>query len=201
MSCVFSLDISLSATGFAVGENGVIKSHGLVPGKYTDIQRLLWIRDRVMDKVDEVKPDLVAMEGLAMRSMDGKALDRTGLAYMIRAELVTENIKWCELSPQSIKKFVVGRGGSKKSPVGKELVIKYIGSRFGHSDVDQNDVCDALGVAYVAMAAIGEYTMTIDAQREVVQNILAKTPWLRKIVIPSKAVVNPISDETNPIEW
>ncbi len=187
MSCVFSLDISLSATGYAIGENGIVKTHGLVPGRHTDIERCIWIRDRVMDKVDEVKPDLVAMEGLAMRSMDGKALDRTGVAYMIRAELCTEKIPWCEISPQSVKKFVVGRGGSKNNPVGKDLVVKYMATRFGHTDVDQNDICDALGVLYVAMAAVGDYTPTIAAQSEVLEPVWSKNPWLRKMMKPVEA--------------
>lgn len=168
---VFSLDLSLTATGYALGIDGTVAEYGLIPGRYMDVARLVWNRNRVMDKIDAAKPDMVIFEGLAMRSMDGKALERTGMAYMIRAELFSDKTPWVECAPTSLKKFVVGRGGSKQNPVPKELVVKYIATKFGHESVDDNNVCDAIGLAYVGMALLGDWTPTMKAQEEVLATI------------------------------
>lgn len=168
---VFSLDLSLTATGWCVAVDGAVKEYGLILGKYSDVARLVWNRNRVMDKVDAAKPDMVIFEGLAMRSMDGKALERTGMAYMIRAELFGDKIPWVECAPSSLKKFVVGRGGSKQNPVPKDLIVKYIATKFKHENVDDNNVCDAIGLAYVGMALLGDWTPTMKAQEEVLATI------------------------------
>lgn len=178
MSRIATFDLSLSATGWAIADSGKVLSHGLITGKFEEVPRLIYIRNRVCEKIDAEKPDLVVFEGLAMRSMDGKALDRTGLAYMIRAELVTDKTQWMEVSPQSLKKFVVGRGGSKKNPVPKTLVVKYIATRFKHANVDDDNICDAIGLAYIAMALLGEWKIEIEAQEEVLQTLRKNNPGI-----------------------
>ncbi len=176
MSSVLSLDISLTNSGWAVGEDGTVIAHGAIPGRHEGMLRLIWNRNRILDQVDKVKPDMIVMEGLAMRSMTGHNLERTGLAYMVRAELCSDHLQWIEVSPQSLKKFIIGRGGSKKNPAPKSLILKYIATQFKHTDVDCDDVADALGLNYIGMALMGDWTPTTEAQRDVLEKLGISQP-------------------------
>jgi crossover junction endodeoxyribonuclease RuvC len=177
---IFSADLSLTATGCAVAIDGKLTTWGLIPGKHDGVQRLIYVRNRVCDKIDEVKPDLVIFEDFSYASKDGKAFERAGLAFMIRSELFTDKIPFCVCSPQGLKKFVVGTAGSPKKPVTKELVIKEVFKRWGF-DVDNNDEADAIGLAHVGMALVGDYALTMQAQHEVLETIRNNNPFLSRL--------------------
>ena len=100
---------------------------------------------------------------------------------MVRAALYTRKIKYALASPTTLKRFVVGRGGSPNNPVKKELVIKELYKRFGE-DVDNNNQADAIGLAYLGMAALGEWTPQTEVQRDVVAKAIASNSVIRKLL-------------------
>lgn len=167
---IASFDLSLTATGYAVAVDGVVDPYyGVITGKGDGIGRLVAMRNDVMAQVDAVKPDFVVMEGLSMASR-GMNDQLAGNAYLIRAELFTDGIPYVLVSAMGLKKFVCGTAGSKKFKVGKELMLKEIFRRFGH-DVTDNNVADAIGLAYVGMALCGDWQPQIEPQREVLASI------------------------------
>lgn len=161
----------MTGTGVALAIDGKISQYGLLPGKHDGIRRLIYLRGLICDKVDAVKPDLVVFEGLSFNSRDND-FERAGLAWMIRAELFSDGVQFALCAPQSLKKFVCGTAGNAKQPMKKENMLKYLFSRFGH-DVDNNDICDAISLAYVGMALVGDWEPTIQAQRDVIEKLRA----------------------------
>lgn len=176
------------ATGFAVAEAGKVTSYGLITGKFDDIQRLVYDRGKIMDKVDSVKPDLVIMEALSFGSKGSAVHEQAGLSCMIRAELLTDKVPYVQVAPMTLKKFVCGSAGSSKNPIRKEHMLKFIATRFGH-DLNDNNIADACGLAYVGMALIGEWTPQIEPQRQVLETLWKSNPGLKKIQ-PVREVAN-----------
>lgn len=177
------MDLSLVASGWAFAVDGKVCGYGLLPTRSSGIERIIFVRNRACDKVDELKPDLIVFEDLYF-SRDPTSQERAGLAFMIRAELFSDKIPYFVTAPASLKKFVVGRGGSKKSPVPKALVVKYIATRFNHANVDDDNICDAIGLAYIGMAMLGEWEPDMNAQREVLQTIRKNNPGIGPVVQP-----------------
>jgi Holliday junction resolvasome RuvABC endonuclease subunit len=173
VSGILSFDLSLTRTGFALGESGRVTGCGLLSGKHDGVRRLIYLRSLVCDKVDATKPDLVVFEDLSYGSHDTN-LERAGLAYMLRAELVDDGIPYLLCSPMSLKKFVCGTAGSAKAPVRKEHMLKFLATKFGH-DVNDNNVADAIGLAYVGMAYVGEWEPQTVAQRDVLAKLKSKS--------------------------
>lgn len=188
-----ALDISLTATGCAVAVNGKIIRSGVIPGRFTGVPRLIYVRNAVMEAVDEADPDLVVMEALSFGSKGSAVHDQAGLCKSIEMELVTDNRAYFTVAPMTLKKFVCGSAGSSKSPVRKEHMLKEILRRFGH-DVTDNNIADALGLCYLAMATVGEWKPQIDPQRQVVATLLEKNPWLNKMMAAPPYLENPLTD-------
>lgn len=180
MSVVLGLDLALGNSGWASGADGKIVDYGDIPGSGIGIQRLIYNRNKVMDKVDAVQPGLVVIEDLATSRNMAFAKENAGLSYMIQAELFSDKFPLVLVQASSLKKFVCGSGGSKKNPVKKEHILLNIFKRFGH-EVSSNDAADAIGLAYLGMALLGEFEPTIDAQIEVIEALLVKNPAVKKL--------------------
>ncbi len=169
-----ALDLSLSATGWAIGSApGSIAWGTLITRKGPDdMARLAEIRDRVLAICEDA--DLIIMEGLSFGSNDPGAQERTGLAYLIRMPLWQRGSRFVLVAPSTLKKWSTGKGSAPK-----ELVIKEVYKRWGH-DVADNNQADAVGLIYLGMAIVGEFQPTIDAQRQVLDALQKANPWLRK---------------------
>lgn len=178
---VLSLDISLTATGIATAADGRVCDSGVICGKGDGVARLIDIRNRVMDRVDAFKPDLVVMEDFSYGSSDGKAFERAGCAYMIRAELFSDKVPYCAVSPMALKKFACGSAGSAKAPVKKELVLLNVFKRWGH-DVKDNNEADALVLAHIGMCLLGDEEPSMEPQRQVLQKVRENFPFLNQFV-------------------
>lgn len=186
MSRVLTFDLSLTASGWAFAVDGKLDSSGLLPSRETGVPRLIYVRNRACDKVDSLKPDLVVMEDLSYGSNDPSAQERSGLAFMIRAELLAECKAYVLCSPSSLKKFCCGSGGSPKNPVKKERILKDLALKFGH-DINDNNVADAIVLSYIGMALLGDWECRIDAQREVIKKIQESNPALRHLELTAPA--------------
>lgn len=178
MARILAFDLSLVATGYALGVDGKIQSSGLIRGHSDGLARLVSVRDSVCGLVDREKPEFVVFEDFSFASKGNALHELIGSAYAIRIELYTEDppIPMCFVAPQTLKKFVVGGAGPT---VKKEHMLKEILRRFGH-DVHDNNVADALGLAYIGMAAVGDYEPQIAPQWEVLKTVYANHPFLAR---------------------
>lgn len=168
---ILAFDISLVATGFARAESGKIVDSGILGTAGCDgVKRLIQVRNRIMDKVDTAKPELVIMEDLAFSRNEAYAKEVAGASWMVRAELYTDGIPYVLVGASSLKKFVCGHGGSAKNPVKKEHVLKAVYQRWNH-DVNSNDQADAIVLAYIGMALLAEWQPTTEAQMAVLETV------------------------------
>ncbi len=187
MSRVLSFDLSLTNSGWCLAVDGAIREHGLIPGKCDGVARLIHNRNRICELVDIDRPDLIIFEDLAWSKNEAFAKENAGLAYIIRAELVTDKIPYVVAAANQLKKFCCGSGGSAKTPVKKEQVMKDLYKRFGH-DVNDNNIADAIVLAYIGMALIGDWEPKIAAQGEVIEALLKNYPTLKRAVQPVRPI-------------
>jgi crossover junction endodeoxyribonuclease RuvC len=165
---VLAFDLSLTASGWAVGVDGVIRQHGVIPGIGDGLRRMVHNRDKIMTKTEEWKPDLVVMEDVAFSMNKSYAKENAGMAFMVRAEMFTDGWPYLLFTASSIKKFAAGSGAAKK-----EQILKEVFKRWGH-DCLTNDQADAVAIAYIGMALLGDWQTTTVPQREVVEQIRSK---------------------------
>lgn len=177
---VIALDLSLTSTGWALGVGGVISAHGLIPGKGDGVPRLIHNRNVVCAAIDTTQPDLVVFEDFSFGSDLSYVREIAAMAYMIRAELFVDKVPYLCVSPLALKKFICGTAGSAKNKVTKDLVLKEVFKRWGH-DVNDNNIADAIGLAYIGMAVMDAWEPTTDAQREVMDTLRKKNPWLSSL--------------------
>lgn len=169
MSRILALDLSLTATGYCVSDKdmvipkqdgmrwGVIETKGM-----TGMARIQHVVNRI---ASHLPADLVVMEDLAYgQNMPGTA-ERVMLAGVLRYVLYLRKQKYVLVSPTSLKKFVVGSGKAEKSAIMLEVF-----KRFGVSCTNDNEA-DAVGLAFIGRALLGEWQPTMDAQREVMAKI------------------------------
>jgi crossover junction endodeoxyribonuclease RuvC len=178
MSVIIGLDLSLTATGCSTWKNGEVR-WGTISSKQSDMRRLHELECLIAAFCSH-SPNLVVLEDLALASRTGKAMERAGLAYIVRLELWRRDIPFLVVPPMSLKKFTSGSGASKK-----EKMLLEVYKRWGHDCGDDNQA-DAVALAYVGAAYMNEWTPTMAAQREV----------LRKL-----HPVRPASDVLTPSSW
>lgn len=177
---IATFDLSLTGTGRCYAVDGKVESYGLLPGRGDGVGRLIHVRNRVCEMVDATKPDLVVFEGLSFNSRDDD-FERAGLAWMIRAELFSDGVPWVLIAPMTLKKFVCGTAGNAKQPMKKEHMLKFLALRFGHSEVNDNNIADAIGLAYVGMALVGEWEPQIQAQKDVIEKLRATNAGVKSL--------------------
>ncbi len=175
-----AFDLSLTSSGYAVAVDGAIKESGVIPGKGEGIPRLIQVRNSVCNKIDAAKPTLVIFEDFSFGSNMSGAREIAGLAYMIRAELFTDGVPYCCVSPLALKKYCVGTAGSSKQKVGKELVLMSILKRWG-AEIRDNNAGDAFVLAQIGMALVGDTVPTIEPQKEVLAKLRDNNKWLSKL--------------------
>lgn len=110
MTRVLGLDLSLTATGYAVNDAVV----GVVKVKSRGEQRLVEIRNAVVDLA--VYSDVVVLEGYAF-ARPNQAHQLGELGGVVRAALWERRIPFVEVPPSVLKKYATGKGNADKGAV------------------------------------------------------------------------------------
>lgn len=157
-SCIVGLDLSLTGTGVIVLKEGKLDCQQLIKSKppadksyLTETRRLMKIRDQIAEIVDNKKPVLAVIEGMAFSIRSTTALTQlSGLNYMTREMLIERNIPFIIVAPTSLKKFVTGSGAAKK-----DVMLLETFKRYGISFADDN-LADSHALARCGLALLGE---------------------------------------------
>ena len=141
------IDQSLRSSGVAVvsAKQEVVYRGRIIPGKLKGVARLAAIRDALRD-VLAAEPDIAyaALEGYAYDVGAGRVFELGEVGAVVKMVLHDGAIPFIIVPPASLKQFVAGNGQAKKDQM-REAVLK----KWGH-DVEQDDECDAFGLAQVA---------------------------------------------------
>lgn len=175
---VVGLDLSLTATGYAVVEDGKLVDSGVIKSKpggdqlVDEAKRLSEIVDNVLAIVPESK--LVVIEGIAFMIQKTTSLVQlAAINYMVRIGLWKRGIPFVVVSPPSLKKFVTGKGKAQKD----EMMLD-VYRRWGVA-LTENNICDAYGLARIGLALLGEDDKIDKTQKEVVTLCKKQAPWLK----------------------
>lgn len=148
------IDPSLSGAGVVVlDEKGDIKIQKLISTKPKDQieKRMNVILNEIEKTIDNENYNIVYIEGLSFGSKGQAMLELAGLHYVITQMLYnTENLRFKEIPPGTLKKFVTGKGNAKKN-----LMLLNTYKKFGVEFQDDN-LCDAFCLAKKAFEDMKE---------------------------------------------
>lgn len=164
---ITGLDLALNDTGCATAEG--VKTIS-APKGMAGMERLHWLRTNIIEQCAFGPQSLVVMEDLAFSRNKAGAKENAGLAYLIRYELWTHSVPFLLVAPNTLKKFVTGKGNAEKS-----LMLLEVFKRFGVSAANDNEA-DAVGLYYIGLAYAGQWEPTTDAQREVLATLRGEKP-------------------------
>lgn len=194
---IIGLDIAQGTTGMASlresasGIHSVVWSHVTSPkgkGFYDDQERAAhtlgaidaWIKKGAWEvhnapklRLGDPEPQVcytAVLEDFAFGIQMAGTRSVAMVTGLIRYWIWKQKIPFVLVSPQSLKKFIVGKASTKGDKIGKEIVNRELFRRFGH-EVNQNDAADAVGLAYIGAGLRGIWTPQIDAQREVLAKL------------------------------
>lgn len=156
MITVIGLDLSLVASGVAVLGNDelvntcVVKSKPNGPRPVDEVVRLITIVEKIMKVVDEHKPQVVVIEGIAFGVQKTTALAQlASLNYLVRAALFERTIQFVICAPTTLKRFITGKGNSQKDHVMMEVYKRY------GIEALTNDTADAIVLAKIGSMMSG----------------------------------------------
>lgn len=119
----------------------------------------------VSELVEAYGVDLVIIEGYSFAGKFNNSLQYE-LGACIRMKLWQDEVKFVEVSPTSLKKFVTGKGNAKKN-----LMLLSVYKRWDFDTEDDNEA-DAYGLAMFGRAIIGEPTGVPEVNFTAVEKIL-----------------------------
>ncbi len=151
-STSMGIDQSLTHTGVIVLREGkVVQSLTMTP-KLKGVLRLRQIRDNLVSLASIHGVTHVAMEGVSHGSKWGVA-DAGGLYWIIRMAFFEINRPVLTVAPQTLKKWVTGKGGGEKSEMMRSACRKWPDT----CKMDEHQV-DAYGLARIAEAFFSKET-------------------------------------------
>jgi len=170
------IDLSLVGTGVVVLENGKFSKRELIKSKPTvdgtpadEVKRIRGIVEQVKKIVDEYRPTIAVIEGLAFMARNSTALVQlSALNYMTRAMLMDYGIPFVIVAPTSLKKFITGNGAAKK-----DVMLIETFKRYGVTILNDNEA-DAYGLAQVGLALKGGNLKPIIKIQQEVLDLLQK---------------------------
>jgi crossover junction endodeoxyribonuclease RuvC len=148
---IYGLDLSLVATGISNGQTTwLIPSKGKAGASLPERNsRLSGLRGRVLTEL--AGAELVVIEGPAFASKMGSAHDRSGLWWLIVADLHDRGIPVAEVPPTSLKRYATGKGNANKG-----AMVEAATRRFPDVETSGDDNrCDALFLAAMGHDRLG----------------------------------------------
>jgi len=150
------LDLSLTGTGFVViNKKGTIVNKSLfsTTSKQSTEERIVSIASDIEKGIRKFCPKkeetIFYVEGLAFGARGRAMLELAALHYYIRIFLYKNKFNYKMISPTEVKKFVSGKGNTKK-----ELMLLKAYKKWGETFED-NNLCDAYCLARYAIHTEG----------------------------------------------
>lgn len=170
---VAGVDLSLTSTGIALSTGLLrrITSKGAAgDGLNERSARLSSLADQVVLAVADA--ELVVIEGPSYASQGGSAHDRSGLWWLVVANLRDRGVDVVEVTPNGRAKYATGTGTAAKGKVLAAVV-----RRFAGWDVDDDDVADALVLCAMGADAAGHPLVEMPAAHRAALRAVAWPLW------------------------
>lgn len=164
---IIGLDLSLTATGVAIIDNGAVTvttvgSKGAADASLVErLRRLDQLEARIVDAIEASEgplPDLIVIEQPAFSRTTGHHHDRSGLWWRIVGVAQDFYSDVVEVTPGGLKKYVTGKGNASK-----DEVLLAVARRFPSVEVANNNEADALVLAAMGADHLGSSLVAMPA--------------------------------------
>jgi crossover junction endodeoxyribonuclease RuvC len=142
--CFVGIDPSLTGTGIASVVDGRVRYVDRIEPASKGVQRLLYLKQSVQDRIAKLQPAAVCIEGYSFASKFSRAHALGEWGGVLRVALAEMGIPTFDLPPQSLKKFATGRGDTK----GKAPMADALWQRLGSTMSLGDDEVDAVWLAF-----------------------------------------------------
>lgn len=140
-----------------------------VPVKVKGIQRYIAVVTHIMERIEEHKPDRIVVEGYSLNMKHASSvIPLVELGGMLRFMLHLDGLSWLDPRATELKKFVTGKGTSKK-----EEVMLHVFKRWEYSAAN-SDLADAYVLACMGLLHIGALKKSTNQQREIIGTLPLK---------------------------
>ena len=150
------IDLSLTSTGVSIDENVFA-----IRSKLRGHERLIEIRDELINKLVNSKVEIVALEGYSFSSRFSHAHSIGELGGVVKVALAEAGIKLVIIPPTNRAKFATGRGNAPKDEVmAAVLEMHPIDYQPG-----LDDLCDAWILEQMIRYILGERKLTLSEKQ------------------------------------
>lgn len=170
------LDISATGTGVVVidGDAGrkpkLVVEYEISTKKLTGMARISEIASKIIATMTDHAPSKIVVEDYAVGKFAGSAIVSIEVGAIVRYFMAQYEQKIGLVSPTALKKFVSGKGTSKK-----EQMMMHILQRWGHASLT-NNTADAYGLAVMGLAHGGLLLGVTALQKEIIGAVKFKIP-------------------------
>lgn len=146
---VLGIDPSLTSTGLALVEDGVVSELTRVRSKEKGHERI----QEIVDAVEKLATPgtLVGIEGTAMNAKGSSVVQIFGLWGVLTHALWFAGFPYYVVAPSGRCRYATGKGNAHK-----DEVLAAVVKRYPDVDVTGNDVADALLIAAMGARQVGE---------------------------------------------
>jgi crossover junction endodeoxyribonuclease RuvC len=152
---IIGIDLSLNATGVCSSQSSQIFNtiHGYgfieVEPKSKGIPRWNMIREAIRSILSEVgRNSVVFIEGYSFGAHSRSVTGLAEIGGIIRMDLHDHGVKFIEIPPTVLKKFVTGKGICKKDIILKEVYRRW------NMDLSSHNLADAFGLVKLGEATL-----------------------------------------------
>ena len=145
---ILGVDPGLERIGFGVvrreGSRLTVLDYGLIETPRISVpDRVRILHERIVEIIDEHRPDALATERLLFAVNKTTAMDVAKALGVVLLAGSQKGLPWCEYSPPEVKQSVVGNGSADKKQV-QFMVTKLLSLP---RPPKPDDVADALAIA------------------------------------------------------
>lgn len=162
MTIAIGIDLSTSSTGFAFIGPDIQPYVSTIKGdpKKSGMDKHHTMVSRIMERIHAVKHDIIVIEGYSLNMKNASSVvPLVELGGLLRFMLYLDGIPWCDPRASELKKFVTGKGNTKK-----EHMMMHVLKRWGVT-TNNADEADAYGLACMGLARLRALPVTKEMQK------------------------------------
>lgn len=166
---IMGIDPSLNSTTYCfLWVRGKPNIGKISVGKKRGVPRLLHIERNIEHLLLDCPPKLIVIEGYSYASTH-QAHQAGELGGILRRLFHVYGVRWVDVPPPTLKKFITGKGNADKN-----LVLLHVYKRWG-LELKNDDEADAFGLAKVGAYLVGaDDSDLIKPQKEALKTIREK---------------------------
>lgn len=144
---IAGIDLSLRRTGFTIidCDAKILHQEVFKTDKMRGMQRLLFIKTRVLQKLKEMKATKVILEGYSFGSKGAAIISLGELGGVVRMGIFESKFDYLDCSPSSLKAYTTGKGNADKDQMRVSVRSKY------GIDYTDDNICDSYALCMMVL--------------------------------------------------